>query len=94
MLARHPVGRSAVENRELFEEVVRHKKVFFHTSYADYDACLDGRLKLLPETESLRGLRADYEKMMGAGMMYSTRPSFDEIAESIRNLENCVNRWQ
>jgi len=92
MLARHPASRSALENRELFEEVVRHKKVFFHTSYADYDACLDGRLKLLPETDSVRGLRADYEKMMGAGMMYSTPPSFDEIVESIGNLENRINR--
>jgi hypothetical protein len=56
MLAKHPAGQSAVENRELFEEVVRHKKVFFHTSYTDYDACLDGRMKLLPETNTLKGL--------------------------------------
>ena len=94
MLAKHPAGQSAIENRELFEEVVRHKKVFFHTSYADYDACLGGRLKLLPETDTLKGLRGDYEKMVGAGMMYSTPPSFDEIVESIRNLENRVNHWQ
>jgi len=92
MLAKHPAGQSAIENRELFEEFVRHKKVFFHTSYADYDACLDGRLNLLTETDALKGLRGDYEKMVGAGMMYSTPPSFDEIVESIRNLGNRVNR--
>jgi hypothetical protein len=94
MLAKHPAGQSAIENRELFEEVVRHKKVFFHTSYADYDACLAGGLKLLPEKDTLKGLRGDYEKMVGAGMMYSTPPSFDEVVESIRNLENRVNHWQ
>jgi hypothetical protein len=92
MLAKHSAGQSAIENRELFEEVVRHKKVFFYTSYANYDACLAGRLKLLPETDSLKSLREDYEKMVGAGMMYSTPPSFDEIVELIRNLENRVNR--
>jgi hypothetical protein len=32
MLAEHHTGKSAINNRELFEEVVRHKKVFFHTS--------------------------------------------------------------
>jgi hypothetical protein len=57
MLAKHPAGQSAIENRELFEEVVRHKKVFFHTIYADYDACLEGELKLLPEMGTLKGLR-------------------------------------
>jgi hypothetical protein len=56
MLAKHPAGQPAIENRELFEEVFRHKKVFFHTSYADYVACLDGRLKLLPEKDTLKGL--------------------------------------
>lgn len=69
MLSEHPSGQSAVENRELFEEVVRHEKVFFHTGYANYDACLDGQLKLLPEADTLESLRADYEKMVGAGMM-------------------------
>jgi hypothetical protein len=51
-------------------------------------------MKLLRETGTLKGLRGDYEKMVGAGMMYSTPPSFDEIVEWIRNLENRVNHWQ
>jgi hypothetical protein len=84
MLAKHPAGQSAIENRELFEEVVRHKKVFFYTSYADYDTYLSGRLKLLPETDTLKGLRGDYEKMVGAGMIYSTPPSF--ISCGVREL--------
>ncbi|MEQ5837802.1 nucleotidyl transferase AbiEii/AbiGii toxin family protein [Marinobacter sp. NFXS9] len=91
MLAEHPTGRAAVENRALLEDVVRHKKVFFHTGYANYDACLDGRLKLLPETDTLDGLQDDYEKMVGAGMIYSTPPSFEEIVDSIRYLESRVN---
>jgi hypothetical protein len=70
---------------------VRHKKVFFHTGYADYDACLEGHLKLLPEAGTLKGLRGDYEKMVAAGMMYSAPPSFDEIVELIRSLESRVN---
>jgi hypothetical protein len=93
MLAEHPAGKSAINNRGLFEDVVRHKKVFFHTGYADYDSCLQGRLKLLPETDTLDSLRSDYEKMVRAGMMYSTPPGFDEIVESIRNLENRANNW-
>ncbi len=93
MLAEHPAGQSAVENRELFEEVVRHKKAFFHTGYANYDECLNGQLKLLPETDTLEGLRADYEKMVRAGMMYSTPPGFEEIVDSIRDLESRVNSW-
>lgn len=91
MLSRHPVGQNAVQNRALFEDVVRHKKVFFKASYANYDACLQSRLQLLPGEETLDGLRADYEKMINAGMMYQKAPSFDEIVDSIRHLEQSIN---
>ncbi|ONF43306.1 nucleotidyl transferase [Marinobacter lutaoensis] len=93
MLSRHTSGQAAVQNRDLFEDVVRHKKVFFKASYANYDACLENQLQLLPEDETLDGLRADYEKMIGAGMMYQAPPTFDEIVESIRQLEQDINTW-
>lgn len=93
MLSRHTSGQAAVQNRDLFEDVVRHKKVFFKASYANYDACLESQLQLLPEDETLDGLRADYEKMIGAGMMYQAPPTFDELVESIRQLEQDINTW-
>ncbi|MFC4260028.1 hypothetical protein ACFOZ5_13425, partial [Marinobacter lacisalsi] len=37
------------------------------------------------------GIRTDYEKMVGAGMMYSAPPGFEEIVDAIRNLESRVN---
>lgn len=93
MLSRHTSGQAAIQNRDLLEDVVRHKKVFFKASYANYEACLESQLQLLPEDESLDGLRADYEKMIGAGMMYQAPPTFDEIVESIRQLEQDINTW-
>ncbi|MCH8552914.1 MAG: nucleotidyl transferase AbiEii/AbiGii toxin family protein [Natronospirillum sp.] len=93
MLSRHASGQAAVRNRDLFEDVVCHKKVFFKASHANYDACLVSHLQLLPGEETLDELRADYEKMIGAGMMYQTPPTFDEIVESIRMLEQDINTW-
>jgi len=49
MLAKHPAGRSAIENRELFEEVVRHKKVFFrcvHFRPKNYMPCGNAHPKI------------------------------------------------
>ena len=60
-LAGHDVGRAALANRALLEDVVRHKSVFFHAGYAHYDHCLDGRLRLVPDDDQLGGLRSDYE---------------------------------
>jgi hypothetical protein len=75
------------------EDVVKHKKVFFHTGYANYDDCLRGHLRLLPNAESLPGLKTDYGKMIAAGMMYGTAPRFDEIVEQIGEIERKINDW-
>ena len=54
-LARHDAGRSALADRALLEDVVRHKTVFFNASYANYGDCLDGRLRLVPDEDQLAG---------------------------------------
>ena len=92
-LAQHDTGQSAINDRTLFEDVIRHKEVFYNTSYSKYDECLQGRLLLLPDDDSMPSLKADYGKMTAAGMMYRAAPEFDEILEQIREIEAKVNEW-
>lgn len=91
-LAAHDVGRMALSDRDLLEDVVRHKKVFFHASYAQYDRCLDGQLRLAPDDDQLAGLRSDYEAMRKARIVGDDAPEFDVLIEGIRVLEARVNR--
>jgi len=93
MLAKHVLGKTAVNNRELFEDVIRHKKIFFNVSYANYDDCLFGNLKLLPGEETISGLQADYENMISAGMIYGNPPDFVEIVQAIQHIETEINKW-
>jgi hypothetical protein len=92
-LAQHDSGRKAIDDRALMEDVVNHKKVFFHASYANYDDCLNGQLRLLPDTDSMPGLNADYGKMITAGMMYGKAPKFDDIVEQVGEIERRINDW-
>ena len=91
MLAKHTSGQAAINNRKLFEDVISHKKVFFNVSYANYDACLQNNLKLLPADDTIDGLKADYENMVNAGMMYQEPPEFKQILDSIREIERAIN---
>jgi hypothetical protein len=92
-LAKNSSVKSAINDRNLLEDVIRLKKVFYNAGYARYDECLSGHLRLLPEEDSMPGLKADYDKMVAAGMMYETAPSFDEIVEQIRHVEIEINDW-
>lgn len=91
-LADHDVGRTALCNRALLADVVQHKKVFFHAGDANYDQCLDGRLRLVPDADQLPALQADYDAMRHARIVGDDAPGFDVMIERIRILEAEANR--
>ena len=90
-LMEHDVGQSAIENRELLLDVVSHKRIFFNASYANYDDCLTGRLRLVPDGDELRGLETDYRQMLSAGMLNREAPDFGALMARIREIEIQAN---
>lgn len=91
-LADMPLGMDALDRRDLLAEVVQVKKVFYHSGFARYDDCLDGRLRLVPSSRSQEILRDDFAKMSDAGMFLVSPPPFEVILDRLRNLESAINR--
>ncbi len=92
MLADLARGQAAVVDRALLADVVKHKKVFYNASYANYDACLSGQLRLIiPEDPTLAALRDDFQRMIGAGMFIGEPSAFDAIVDRLRALETAIN---
>lgn len=92
MLADLAHGKAAAADRALLADVVKHKKVFYNASYANYDSCLSGQLKLIPEDAALAALRDDFQRMIGAGMFIGEPPAFDAIVDRLRALETAINQ--
>jgi len=92
MLADIEHGQAAMVDRALLADVVKHKKVFYNASYANYDACLAGQHKLIPEDTALTALRDDFQRMVGAGMFIGEPPTFDAIIDRLRTLETAINQ--
>jgi len=70
-------------------QTMEFKQKFYRCSWARYDLAKEGYLKLIPPDYNLKFYREDYEKMKG--MIYGGKPSFDEILDSIKELENKIN---
>ena len=90
-LAAHDVGRAAMADRQLFADVVRHKKVFFHAGNANYDQCLDGRLRLVPDDDQLPALQSDYDAMRSARIVGDDAPEFEGLMGEIHNIQTQIN---
>lgn len=91
LLADHDIGRHALADRALLADVVKQKKVFFNVGHANYDACLAGKLRLVPDAPLLDAVAADLRAMIDGGMFYGERPSFEAIIGRLRALESEIN---
>ncbi len=90
---KHEIGRIAIGDRSLLEDVVKHKKLFYNASYCHYDNCLAGNLRLVPEKSNLLGLQSDYQEMRETGFMNNSAPNFEALIEQVQEIEKEVNRW-
>jgi hypothetical protein len=82
-------GAAALNDIDLLEHVVEHKKLFFPSAWAHYDSARPGSIRLLPREDQLRSLRMDYERMRG--MFFAAPPTFDAMLEHLRVLEDQIN---
>ena len=90
-LARHEKGKEAQTDHKLLADVVKYKKFFYDSSYANYDACLKSALRLVPEKILLNALEQDFEQMQDAGMFYGEQTTFSKIIDAIKLLEHTIN---
>lgn len=86
------VGKNALFDRKLLEDVVFHKKLFFRASYANYDHCLNNQLQLVPDADGINNLKSDFNAMKNSGMFSKEPPLFDELIKNIRALETKINK--
>jgi hypothetical protein len=92
LLADHAIGAQALADRALLEDVVRIKNAFWYRGTAQYEQCLTGNCRLVPNDTMLQGLRRDYEAMIDAGMFSATPPAFNEILDRLHALASEINQ--
>lgn len=87
---------AALAAKDLAQQVVRHKSVFFSEkaggTVVDYAVAVSGGLVLVPpEGATFDQLKADYGKMVEDGLLQAPVPTFDELMEKSRELQRRVN---
>lgn len=90
-LCRTPERFQTSQAHEVLGSVVEHKKVFFHYGYANYEACLNGGLRLVPDRELRDALEKDFAAMVQSRMFYTDPPPFGEIINRLAEVEKLLN---
>lgn len=79
---------SIIKDLKLFENVKEFKAKYYRTSWAKVDECEIKTIILIPNQNRLDDLKSDYKNMKY--MLFDNAPTFDEIIDSLRMLENVL----
>lgn len=82
-------GKAAASLHELAEACRLHKALMFRSPDHRYDRAIPGSYRLVPTRDMRSKLARDYARM--SAMIFNTAPTFDEVIESVIELEAFLN---
>ena len=90
-LSRMEIGQTAIKDTDLLKDVVKHKMAFYNKKGANYEHCVECKIKLIPGEELRTTLERDYKKMVDEGMFHADVPEFRAVMDEVRQLESQIN---
>jgi len=89
MMSLSDFKQEAMLDMDLLKQVVDFKMKFFLDNTAKYENAIPGKFKLYPLENQIEKLKEDYSSMKE--MMFGSYPSFDEILNGLKTLEDEIN---
>ncbi len=77
--------------RDLFNRIAEHRKIFFRWSWVDYSTLRPGSLRPVPPDDQLSFWKRDYEAMRRE-MFFGDVPNFSEILHVVSEFEQQFNQ--
>ncbi|WP_421750743.1 nucleotidyl transferase AbiEii/AbiGii toxin family protein [Croceimicrobium sp.] len=75
-------GKLALENQELFESIIAHRKALTPMKTTDYDTLNLESINIVPADEHLDNFKADYKEMIGS-MIQGESGEFEDLLNEI-----------
>ena len=84
-----PIAERAINNADLYRQVVEHRRTFVGLRGFDYDTLYPATLSIVPPASIAEQWRTDYENMR-MHMIYGESVSFDELTSNLKELNDKV----
>ena len=83
----------AIEDREVYETIVKHRLEFTKISGVDYTLHNPKTINPIPPEMVINKWQEDYERMSEDMIYGENKPSFSEIIESLQKLKSQINNF-
>ena len=89
-LSRQDFSLSTLHDNKFIEEIIEHRKYYSRLKRFNYDTLKRGSIRIIPSDDILKALERDYE-IMEAEMIYGNPPTFEEIIQAMKILQDEIN---
>jgi hypothetical protein len=89
-LGRQDFSSATLKDNDFIEEIIEHRKYYSRLKRFDYSTLKRGSIRIIPSDDVLKALEQDYE-IMRAEMIYGHPPTFEEIIQSMKYLQDEIN---
>ena len=90
-LMQTPFADEALNDIELYQEIIVHREAYYHVHYIDYSKLQPDVISFLPPEELIQEYRNDYETMKST-YIYGDVPTFDELMRQMATLQERIRR--
>ncbi len=82
-----PYAQDALRDKALYEQIVTHRKRFYHVGGVDYTKDMPAEIDFVPQGELANLYRADYDNMLATYIYDSTSAlTYDEVIQRMEQL--------
>lgn len=73
------------------EDIIEHRKLYSRLRHFDYNTLCIGQISIIPGEAILKKLNSDYDEM-AKEMMYGDVPTFAEVVDVVRTIQDAFNQ--
>lgn len=84
-----PIAEKAIHDKQLYRQVVEHRRTFIGLRGFDYDTLYPNALNIVPPASIIKQWEADYENMR-LHMIYGESASFEELVNNLKDLNDRI----
>ena len=84
------IAEKALANKDLYESIVEHRRIFVSLKNFDYDTLAPKTIKIIPPDFIISQWRQDYETMRET-MIYGHSLPFNKLIDEIKQLNERIN---
>ena len=93
-MAHTPYAEEALNDVELYSRIVAHRETYYHVHYVDYSRLLPESISFLPPDHLMNDYKSDYQMMLQEYIHDPAAPSFEELMQFMKELQEHFRKIQ